>query len=91
MTELSPYVNKTVEFAFMGARLRLELSHALFSSFDVDSGTRLLLKAVARDPVLAGARRVLDAGCGTGVIGLAVAKAFPDTEVTLRDRDMLAV
>jgi hypothetical protein len=67
------------------------LSHALFSSFDVDQGTRLLLKAVARDPVLAGARRVLDEGCGVGVIGLCVAKAFPEAEVFLRDRDSLAI
>lgn len=54
-------------------------------------GTRLLLKAAARDPVLARARRVLDEGCGVGVIGLCVAKAFPDAEVVLRDRDSLAV
>jgi hypothetical protein len=66
------------------------LSHALFSSFDVDQGTRLLLKAVARDPVLARSRRVLDEGCGVGVIGLCVAKAFPEADVVLRDRDSLA-
>lgn len=91
MIDLDPLVNKTVAFRFNGADLRLDLSHALFSSFDVDQGTRLLLKAVARDPVLGRARRVLDAGCGTGVIGLAVAKAFPEAEVVMRDRDSLAV
>jgi hypothetical protein len=89
--DLDSYVNKTVDFKFMGAELRFDLSHALFSSFDIDQGTKLLLKAVARDPVLAGARRVLDEGCGVGVIGLCVAKAFPGAEVVLRDRDSLAV
>lgn len=34
---------------------------------------------------------MLDAGCGVGVIGLCVAAAFPESRVTLRDRDLLAV
>jgi len=91
MIDLLPLVNKTVTFKFSGAELRFDLSHALFSSFDIDQGTRLLLKAIARDPVLARARRILDSGCGTGIIGLAIAKAFPEAEVIMRDRDSLAV
>lgn len=91
MTDLDSFVNKTVEFKFNGAELRFDLSHALFSSFDIDLGTRLLLKAAARDPVLASARRILDEGCGVGVIGLCAAKAFPEAEVVMRDRDSLAV
>jgi hypothetical protein len=89
--DLTTYVNKTVNFKFNGSELRFDLSHALFSSFDVDQGTKLLLKAVARDPVLASSRRILDEGCGVGVIGLSVAKAFPEAEIVLRDRDSLAV
>lgn len=89
--ELDALVNKTVPFKFNGAELRFDLSHGLFSSFDVDVGTRLLLKTVARDPRLAAARKVLDAGCGVGIIGLAAAKAFPEAELSLRDRDSLAV
>lgn len=91
MIDLKPLVNKTVNLRFRGADLRLDLSHALFSSFDVDVGTKLLFKAVGRDEVLASAPRVLDAGCGVGVIGLGVAAAFPSAAVTLRDRDLLAV
>ncbi len=91
MMDLAPLVNKTVDFKFRGADLRLDLSHALFSSFDIDVGTRLLFKAVGRDEVLAASRRVLDAGSGVGVIGLGVAAAFPSCEATLRDRDLLAV
>jgi 16S rRNA G1207 methylase RsmC len=90
MIDLAPLVNKTVPLKFRGAELRLELSHALFSSYDVDAGTRLLLKAVGRDEVLATAGRVLDSGCGVGVIGLAVAAAFPSCQVEARDRDLLA-
>jgi predicted O-methyltransferase YrrM len=91
VNDLESYVNKTVDFKFNGAELRFDLSHALFSSFAIDAGTRLLLKAVARDPVLGTAKRILDEGCGVGVIGLCMAKAFPEAEVLLRDRDSLAV
>jgi hypothetical protein len=91
MTDLAGYVNKSVGLRFNGVELRFDLSHALFSSFDIDVGTRLLLKVAARDPVLASARRILDEGCGMGVIGLCAAKAFPGAEVLLRDRDSLAV
>src|SRR5208283_5333859 len=91
VTDLDSYVNKKVYFKFNGAALRFDLSHALFSSFDIDVGTRLLLKVAAHDPVLASSRRILDEGCGVGVIGLCAAKAFPEAEVVLRDRDSLAV
>jgi len=90
MTDLAALVNKTVPFKFRGAELALDLSHALFSSFDVDAGTRLLLKAIGRDEVLLGAKRILDAGSGIGVIGLAMAAALPECQVEARDRDLLA-
>lgn len=88
--DLAPLVNKTVSLKFCGAELKLELSHALFSSFDVDVGTRLLLKAVGKDEALKGAKRVLDMGSGTGVIGLAIAASHPEAFVEARDRDLLA-
>lgn len=88
---LDPLVNKTIDFAYRGARLKFDLSHALFSSFDVDAGTRLLLKEIANEPGVTGARRVLDAGCGTGIIGLSLAASCPDMELVMRDRDFRAV
>jgi hypothetical protein len=90
MIDLGPLVNKAVDFAYCGARLRFELSHALFSSFDVDSGTRLLLKELAHEPSVLEARSILDAGCGVGIIGLSLAAARPGARVVMRDRDLLA-
>ena len=88
---LDPLVNKTIDFAYRGVRLKFDLSHALFSSFDIDAGTRLLLKEIAHENVIIAARRVLDAGCGTGVIGISLAASCPDMEVIMRDRDFRAV
>ncbi len=90
MFELEPLINKTVAFRYKGKELEFDLSHALFSSFDVDAGTRLLLKEVAQDPVLNCASVVLDAGCGTGVIGISLAAGLPNARFVLQDRDTLA-
>ena len=92
---MKEYLHKTVAFRFEGHTLRLALSQSLFSSHDVDSGTRLLLASVARE--LAAhldeqrrLRSILDLGCGTGVLGLALAKRFA-AALTACDRDALAL
>ena len=90
MIDLQPLVNKTVEFASRGARLSFDLSHALFSSFAIDTGTRFLLKEIAHDEALARAESILDAGCGTGIIGVSLAASCPSATVALRDRDLMA-
>ncbi len=89
MNIISLYSNKEVSFRYRGKNLSFFLSQALFSSYDVDKGTRLLLKTLAENPPCS-FRTVLDAGCGTGVLGIAVKAADPDTEVTMQDRDCLA-
>lgn len=91
MIDLSALVNKTVDFAYRGSRLALDLSHALFSSYTIDAGTRLLLKEVAHDEAIVHADNLLDAGCGIGVISIAMAASSPAMQVVMRDRDLLAV
>ncbi len=98
---VAAYGTKRVDFRFRGRTLTLALSHALFSSADVDTGTRLLLKELSRrwdEDAAAGRalpRSVLDAGCGVGVIGIAAAAALAaegvrDLRVRAQDRDRLA-
>jgi hypothetical protein len=88
--DLAPLVNKTVDFAYRGARLSFDLSHALFSSFAIDTGTRFLLKEIAHDETITEARLLLDTGCGAGIIGISMAASCPDTTVVMQDRDLLA-
>jgi hypothetical protein len=78
------------------------LSQGLFSSAGVDGGTRLLLKVFSRsiDEVLAAGRplprSVLDAGSGTGILGVCAARALDAARpgwggrVRAQDRDDLA-
>jgi 16S rRNA G1207 methylase RsmC len=100
---LEAFGNKQVDFRFRGINLTFTLSHGIFSSADIDSGTRFLLKALSKswDDDIANNRllpsTVLDAGSGVGVIGIAVAaalaSALKDMQkifVRCQDRDELA-
>lgn len=88
---LRPFINKQVSLRFAGQGLRFDLSQSLFSSFDIDAGSRLLLKTVAQQVDLTAVAAALDVGCGVGVLGLCVQKVNPQVQVTLQDRDALAV
>ncbi len=92
---LQDYLHKSISFPFARNTLRLWLSQSLFSSFDVDIGSRLLLTSVARQLAAHSGERqrlrsILDLGCGTGVLGVALAKSYSAT-LTARDRDALAL
>ena len=69
---------------------RFRVTQSLFSSHDVDAGTRLLLRSLAAfrlgEPI-----SVLDLGCGYGPIGIALNMAEPARIVCMVDRDALAV
>ncbi|MBI9107494.1 MAG: methyltransferase [Spirochaetales bacterium] len=75
----------------MGEKLKFYLSLGLFSSFSVDAGTRLLLKTLAQQKILPTEGKILDSGCGTGIIAVSLKKKFPDLDITALDRDALAL
>jgi 16S rRNA (guanine1207-N2)-methyltransferase len=87
---LDPRFKKTVTLSVGGRRLELRVAHDLFSSHEVDVGTRLLLRTLAQ-PEHDRRRLILDLGCGYGPIGLGL-KAIGDGRVVhMVDRDALAV
>jgi precorrin-6B methylase 2 len=88
---LEQYINKTVPFRYDGRDLRLHLSHGLFSSFDIDSGSKLLLKTIAQRIDQDSIRSLADVGCGVGTLGLSLKKRVPAARAVLQDRDALAV
>jgi SAM-dependent methyltransferase len=96
---LKAYSNREVPFRFRGIGFRFALSLGLFSSADIDRGTRLLLKVLSRllDESMGGILpgRVLDAGCGIGIIGICAARALmaagaESLRLRAQDRDELA-
>lgn len=58
----------------------------VFSSGELDEGTRLLIEHLPLEKA-----RVLDVGCGAGVIGAIYSKLSPKSEITASDMSILAV
>ncbi|WP_110208917.1 class I SAM-dependent methyltransferase [Nocardioides daejeonensis] len=72
------FTREPVRATVWGHELALTSGAGVFSKGHLDIGTSVLFRVT--DPPTA--RRVLDLGCGYGVIGLAVALASPETTVT---------
>lgn len=71
----------------MNQSLTLHSTWGLFSPREIDEGTRLLMGFLdAPKP----GQTIVDLGCGYGPIGLALAKAQPEAEVILLDKDFVA-
>ncbi len=84
------YFKKTLTFKHDDKTLQFHVSQELFSSHEVDAGTRFLLRTLDQLP-MADVRRVLDVGCGYGPLGLTLHRLDNRRTVHLVDRDALAV
>lgn len=76
-----------VEFSYRGHRLAFDTDSGVFSRREIDKGTALLLDTLP-DPL---SGRVLDMGCGYGVMGCALKKAYPACDVLMADINQRAV
>lgn len=85
------FINKQVTFRYMRQELQFNLSQSLFSSADVDIGSRFLLRTIAQNVEITDISSMLDIGCGVGVLGLSLKRINPAMQLTAQDRDALAV
>lgn len=85
-----PYYKKTITYRYCRKELRFDVSQELFSSYQIDAGTQLLLRSLTPD-CSSRFLKVLDLGCGYGALGLTLKALNPDTQVHLADRDALAI
>lgn len=76
-------------FTLLGNELLFTTDNGVFSKSRVDYGSCALLNAFEADQTPAGPW--LDLGCGYGPIGLALAKRWPDWQVTMADVNELAL
>jgi 16S rRNA G1207 methylase RsmC len=81
------YFKKRIPYICKGQHFNFDVGHTIFSSYQVDDGTDLLLRTLDAEAP----RAILDLGCGCGVIGIVLAKRFPESQVILVDKDLLAV
>lgn len=85
-----PENRKEISFRFWCFSLAFMTDLGVFSKSGVDFGTRVLLNAVSKKSDLL-SDALLDMGCGYGVIGISLKKAFPDKGVTMVDINPRAV
>jgi 16S rRNA (guanine1207-N2)-methyltransferase len=78
------------EFTIHGERYDLVTHPGVFSYDHLDDGTALLLDQLPTLELPPGLR-VLDAGCGIGIIGMVAARTLQPESVVLADSDLLAI
>ncbi|MFC6314064.1 class I SAM-dependent methyltransferase [Lapidilactobacillus achengensis] len=86
---------ETFDFTLLGQSLQLTTDRGVFSRSRVDYGTVVLLNSSAA--LLAALAAIkpdftcLDLGCGYGPVGISVAKAYPQAQVTMVDVNQRAL
>jgi len=76
-----------IETNILNIHLKFETSEEVFSSKGVDKGTLAMLSKVEFDP----RDKVLDLGCGYGVVGILAAKLIGPENVVMLDNNPKAV
>lgn len=69
----------------------IDTAPGVFSAKKLDAGSEILLASLARFVGHKAPRRIVDLGCGTGLLGIAAAHLWPEAEVLLADADARAV
>lgn len=82
-------IKKRISYNYSKVAVILDLSASLFSSFQIDFGTRALLDSLRKNRLI-NYSKVLDLGCGCGIIGIFLKKQDPARQVDMTDRDLLA-
>jgi 16S rRNA (guanine1207-N2)-methyltransferase len=70
---------------------QIETRAGVFSAKKLDAGSEFLLDALAGYMGRKPPKRIVDLGCGTGILGIAAAMLWPETRVLLVDADARAV
>jgi len=81
------YFKKEIGYMFGKEDYKFDVAETLFSTFSIDHGTDILIRAITFE----NPKSILDIGCGYGPLGIISAKNNPQAEVIMVDKDLLAI
>ena len=84
----TPSKERTITYKFNGLTYNLVTDTNVFAKNGIDVGSMTLLKVISQE---INTGKVLDIGCGYGVIGLTLASLIPDIQVVCSDINLRAV
>lgn len=79
---------KQIKYTFHGKEITLNSDNGVFSKDRIDFGTNVLLNSLED---LSNIGSVLDVGCGVGIIGISLAKKYPNLIVHMVDVNEKAI
>jgi len=83
----SKLIYTDIDAFLRGRKIKIKTASGIFSQHRADKGTELLIDSA----VIAGRWDVLDLGCGYGIVGIALKKAFPELVLVMSDINERAV
>jgi 16S rRNA G1207 methylase RsmC len=78
----SSFIKEKFEVEILGKKIIINSGSGLFSLKELDFGTEILIKN-AKIPE--GEAKILDLGCGYGIVGITLKKHYPNLDITLVD------
>ncbi len=73
---------REIEYSIAGKRIKLITDNGVFSKAHVDIATNFMLNVLLKEKI---SGKVLDLGCGYGVVGITLNHFFKDLDVTMLD------
>jgi 16S rRNA G1207 methylase RsmC len=87
----SSFIKEKFDIEILGHNLKINSGSGLFSLKELDFGTELLIKNAKIQNNKDSHPKILDLGCGYGIVGIALKKAYPNLDITLVDINDRAV
>ncbi|MDI3474005.1 MAG: rRNA (guanine1207-N2)-methyltransferase [Candidatus Woesearchaeota archaeon] len=85
----SDYIEEEINVDVLGIHFKIKSASGIFSRKELDNASRLLIESVF--PFIKDGEKILDLGCGNGIIGIALALKKPKAFFVLSDINNRAV